>query len=95
MYIKCEQIKMVNIMGRKPVTKPASKDLRDLSNPIIWKKIYLKKIFSNNVEVYNDFVYFYKEAIKNGNVYAVDMAWIEFNKVWFFDDEIDKWVKFK
>jgi hypothetical protein len=74
-------------MAKKPVTTPRSPDLRLLSDPRHWKKVYMRKIFRGNKEAYEDFVRHYDDAVKNGNVYAVDMAWIEFNKSWYVDED--------
>ncbi len=74
-------------MPKKPVTKPRHSDLRMLSDPRHWKKVYLRHIFRGNKEAYEDFVKYYDDAIKNGNIQAVDMAWIEFNKVWYVDED--------
>jgi len=79
-------------MTKKPVTRPQSSDLRKLSDPRTWKKYYVRFIFRGDKDAYEDFVRYYDEAVKNGNVYAVDMAWIEFNKVWYVDEE-GNWVR--
>jgi hypothetical protein len=73
-------------MVKEATTKPRSVDLRKLSDPRTWKKQYMKHVFRGNKDAYEDFVRYYDDAVRNGNVYAVDMAWVEFNKVWFVDE---------
>jgi hypothetical protein len=73
-------------MVKEATTKPRSVDLRKLSDPRTWKKHYMKHVFRGNKDAYEDFVRYYDDAVRNGNVYAVDMAWVEFNKVWFVDE---------
>ena len=79
-------------MPKKPVTMPRSVDLRLLSNPKTWKKVYLRYIFRGNKVAYEEYVRLYDNAVKNGSVHAVDMAWIEFNKSWIQNEE-GEWLK--
>lgn len=64
----------------------------EIGDPRVFKKTWLKDVFLNNKEAYEDYLVFWDEAIEKGSTYTYVVAMIEFRRHWTLDAQ-GYWVR--